>query len=82
MMLLMMQVKYIQHNIFEHEFKFTTDMNAAGKDVLLNARKPSNGTMLTKYPNLSGIKMKEIQVKATLSINVTSGVRDFSMIKT
>ena len=34
------------------EFKFTTEMNAVDKDVLLNVPNPDYGTMLTKNPIL------------------------------
>ena len=54
-------------------------MNAAGKDVLLNA---PNGAMLTKYPHVTGIKMNENQTKSILSIYVIFGESDFLKIKT
>ena len=50
----------------EDEFKFTTEMNAVDKDVLPNVPNPDYGTMFTKYPYLTGIKMNENKTKATL----------------
>ena len=66
----------------EDEFEFTTETNAVDKDVLLNVPNPDYGTMLTKYPHLTGIKMNENQTKATLPIHVILGAGDFTKIKT
>ena len=66
----------------EDEFEFTTEMNAVDNDVLLNVTNPNYGTMLTKYPHLTGIKMNENQTKATLLIHVILGASGFTKIKT
>ena len=66
----------------EDEFEFTTEMNAADSDVLLNVTSLNYVTMLTKYSHLTGIKMNENQTKATLSIHVILGASGFTKIKT
>ena len=66
----------------EDESEFTTETNAVDKDVLLNVPNPDYGTMLTKYPHLTGIKMNENQTKATLLIHIILGAGDFTKIKT
>ena len=65
----------------EDEFEFTTEVNAVDKDVLLNVPNPDYGTILTKYPHLTGIKINENQTKATLPIHVILGASDFTKIK-
>ena len=65
----------------EDEFEFSTEVNAVDKDVLLNVPYPDYGTMLTKYPHLTGIKMNENQTKVTLPIHVILGASDFTKIK-
>ena len=57
-------------------------MNAVDKDVLLNVPNPGYGTMLTKYPHLTGIKMNENQAKAVLPIHAILEASDFTKIKT
>ena len=57
-------------------------MNAVDKDVLLNVPNPDYGTMLTKYPHLTGIKMNENQAKAVLPIHAILEASDFTKIKT
>ena len=60
----------------EDEFEFTTEINAVDKDVLLNVPNTDYGTMLTKYPHLTGIKMSENETKAILPIHVILGASD------
>ena len=66
----------------EDEFEFTTEVSVVNKDVLLNVPNPEYGTMLTKYPHLTGIKMNGNQTKAILPIQVILGASDFTKIKT
>ena len=66
----------------EDKFEFTTEMNAIDKDVLLNVTSQNYGTMLTKYPHLTGIKTNEDQTKVILAIHVILGASHFTKMKT